>query len=193
VKLPNFLEDADLNALRTRMGATELGSYRLSWNPHRFTVGELEELIHAGIDVRYIDEVRALPDRTLSYKDRRVVLYLRDVPVVRAALRPANEPLVYHVADCGIVRAMRTLEKTAPLAVSAREDGLFGVNLLDGELQSASFERLAVCEECLIELCFENYSRAMAPEERVRARRGFTMTAFFERYRRNLVAEPARA
>ncbi len=184
MKLPNFLDDAALNELRARMGATELGSYRLSINPYRFTVAELEELIHAGIDIKYLDEVRPLPDRTLAYKNRRVVLYAREVPVAGAVPR-------YHVADCRVVRAMRTQQAHGRLTVSAREDGEFPVDFIEGPLLRPALERLLVCESCLRELSFAGFSSALPAANRTEAIRGFTLTRFFERYRRNLAAESA--
>ncbi len=189
MKLPNFLEDADLNDLRARMGGAELGSYRLSVNPYRFTMGELEELLHAGIDIRYLGDVRALPDRTLAYKDRRVVVYLRDLPVGRA-FGSAMQSAVYHVAECPTLHGLRAVDAAAQFVVSAREDGVFETNLVEGGLQSVSFERLLVCEACLLELAFDGYSPAMTPAERIRTRHAFTVSTFFERYRRTLVAEP---
>jgi hypothetical protein len=188
VKLPNFLEDAELNDLRARMGATELGAYRLSSNPYRFTVGELEELIHAGIDLKYLDEVRPLPDRTLSYKDRRVALYERDVaPGATPGSLPG--PPRFHIANCVTVRDMRARGSHSRLAVSAREDGEFQINFADQPQLRPATERLLVCEACLGELSFDEFSAAMAPDERMRRVRAFTLAGFFERYRRSLAAD----
>jgi hypothetical protein len=186
MKLPNFLEDPDLNELRARMGATELGAYRLLVNPYRFSVPELEELIHAGIDIKYLDEVRPLADRTLAYKDRRVMLHLRDSPAAADALQWTAELPNFHIADCATVRAMRKQPTTPALAVSAREDGDFRVNLFHGADQRAEWERLPVCEACLEELPYDNFSAAMPAAERSRFVREFTIRGFFERYRRSL-------
>lgn len=187
MKLPNFLEDAGLNDLRARMGATELGAYRLL-NPCRLTVGELEELIHAGIDLKYQDEVRPLPDRTLSYKDRRVALYVRDV-VPGATFGSMPELPHFHIANCAVVRDLRTHGSHSRLAVSAREDGEFQINIVDGAQHRPAMERLLVCEACLGELSFDEFSAAMAPADRMRMVRAFTLTGFFERYRRSLAAD----
>jgi hypothetical protein len=177
MKLPNFLDDADLNALRARMGASELGSFRLSVNPYRFTVSELEQLIVDGIEVKYLDEVRPLEDKTLSYKDRRVLLYARDTPGH------------FHFSNCAAVRSWREQGSFARHAVSAREDGNFKVDVVLGTQVQTSLRRLPVCEACLSELKFDDFSDTLPPTDRVRALAGFTVTRFFDKYRRNLLPD----
>jgi hypothetical protein len=177
MRLPNFLDDPDLNALRAQMGASELGSFRLSVNPYRFTVRELEQLIADGIDVKYLDEVRPLEDKTLSYKDRRVLLYARD------------KPDHFHFSNCAAVRGMRAQGGLGRHAVSAREDGNFKVDLLLGTQVQSALRRLPVCEACLAEISFDNFSENLPPTDRVRALAGFTVTRFFEKYRRNLLPD----
>lgn len=177
MRLPNFLDDPDLNALRARMGAVELGSFRLSVNAYRFTVRELEQLIVDGIDVKYLDEVRPLEDKTLSYKDRRVLLYTRDAPGH------------YHFSNCPTVRDMREQGGFARHAVSAREDGNFKVDVVMGAQVQSALRRLPVCEACLSELSFDDFSKDLPPTDRVRALAGFTVTRFFEKYRRNLLPD----
>src|ERR1039457_836726 len=132
MKLPDFLKDPDLNDLRARMGAVELGTFRLSVNPYRFTMAELELLIDAGIDVNGLGEGRPLPDHTLSYKDRRVLLYCRHVPGLGAGRALKTELPHFHLSNCPIVRRMRTAETISRHAVSAREDGQFQINLVRG-------------------------------------------------------------
>jgi len=177
MRLPNFLEDPDLNALRVQMGASELGTFRLSVNAYRFTVRELEQLIADGIDLKYLDEVRPLEDKTLSYKDRRVLFYSRDVPDG------------FHFANCPAVRKMRAQGGFGRHAVCAREDGNFVVDAtFEAEARSA-LRRLPVCEACLAELGFDNYSPELPPADRERIVASFTITRFFEQYRRNLLPD----
>jgi hypothetical protein len=190
VKLPDFLRDPALNELRERMGATELGSFRLSVNPYRFTIAELEALLEGGIDVEDLVRVRPLADRTLCYKDRRVLLHRRDVPMP-AAGRPLQRELPhFHAADCAIVRRLRAGGRAVRHVVSAREDGCFSVNLLQGGAPTPSLERLPVCEDCLAELKFDGFAPDLPSGARVRALAGFTVTRFFEKYRRALGADP---
>ncbi len=189
MKLPDFLRDPALNELRERMGATELGSFRLSVNPYRFTIAELEALIDGGIDVDELDRVRPLPDRTLGYKDRRVLFYRRDVPMLNAGRPLLRELPHFHVADCRIVRRQRGSERAVRQVVCAREDGCFQVNLVQGGASNVSLERLPVCEDCLAELKFDGFTPDLPAAVRVRALAGFTVTRFFEKYRRALAAD----
>ena len=179
MRLPNFLNDQDLNALRAQMGATELGSFMLLVNAYRFTVRELEQLVDDGIEIKYLDEIRPLADKTLSYKDRRVLLYDRDAPDH------------FHFSNCPTVRYMRANGGFGRHAVSAREDGNFKVDLVLGTQIQSTLRRLPACEACLSELSFDNFSESLAPTDRVRALAGFTVTRFFEKYRRNLLLDAA--
>lgn len=172
--LPNFLDDPALNDLRTQMGARELGTFRLSVNAYRFTVRELEQLILEGIEIRYLDEVRALPDGTLGYKDRRVLLYGREMTpgIPTTALPP------YHFSNCAAVRSLREQPGFTRHAVSAREDGFFQISGMSGASPpQESLQRLSACEQCRQELGFDAVPAA------------FTIAQFFERYRRNLVVD----
>jgi hypothetical protein len=175
--LPNFLEDPDLNALRARMGAAELGSFRLSVNAYRFTVRELELLISEGIDIKYLDEIRPLDDKTLSYKDRRVLMYTRDAPDR------------FHFSNCPTVRDMRANSSPGRHAVCAREDGSFKVDAAIGNQVQSVLRRLPVCENCLLELAFDSYSDGMEPTDRVRTVAAFSIARFFEKYRGNLLPD----
>jgi hypothetical protein len=190
MKLPDFLKDPELNDLRERMGATDLGTFRLAVNPYRFTMKELEALIGEGIDLESLEQVRSLEDHTLGYKDRRVFLYRREVPVLAERRAPTLAELPhFHVANCANVRRLRASPTPARHAIAAREDGGFSVNLLCGTEVRTSLERLPVCADCLSELAFDGYSESLPGELRVRAMAGFTVTRFFGRYRRALVAD----
>jgi len=194
MKLPDFLKDPDLNELRERMGARTLGSFRLSVNPYRFTIPELESLLDAGIDIEDLSHVRALADRTLAYKDRRVLLYRREVSLANTAKPLQRELPHFHLSECPIVRRLRHSGSASRLVVAARDDGSFQVDLLKAGERLPSLERLPVCEDCLDALAFDGYSAALPRDLRVRAAAGFTITRFFTRYRRALsTAELARS
>jgi hypothetical protein len=78
MRLPDFTDDAGLIALRRSMGAVAPGSFFPSYRPDQLTFAELEQLATDGKDVS-IDNVAVLEDGTLSYKDSRVLVYIRDV------------------------------------------------------------------------------------------------------------------
>jgi hypothetical protein len=190
MKLPDFLRDPALNALRERMGATELGGFRLSVNPYRFTIAELEALLDGGIEVDELARVRPLPDRTLCYKDRRVLLHRRDLAVLNPGRPAAGELPHFHLADCTIVRRLRAGERAARHVVSARDDGCFQVHLRQSGGVVTALERLPVCEECLAEIAFDGFARELPGGARSRALASFTVMRYFAKYRRALVADP---
>ncbi len=189
MKLPDFLKDPALNDLRERMGAAALGSFRLSVNPYRFTIPELESLLDAGIDIEDLGCVRALADRTLAYKDRRVLLYRRELPLPSSARPLPRELPHFHISNCPIVRRLRDAGAASRHVVAAREDGCFLVDLLQAGQRLPSLERLPVCEDCLGELAFDGYLAASPRDLRFRVAAGFTVTRFFTQYRRALVAD----
>jgi hypothetical protein len=78
MRLPDFTADPGLIALRRLMGADAPGSFSPSYRPDKLTLAELEQLATRGKDVS-IDDVVVLEDGTLSYKDSRVIVYIRDV------------------------------------------------------------------------------------------------------------------
>jgi hypothetical protein len=176
MRLPNFLKDPDLNSLREQMGTADLGAFRLAFNVYRFTISDLEQSLAGGIIIDDLSKVRTLDDKTLSYKDRRVLLHLRDVHQIGGespfipALRPA-----FHICNCAYVRQIRGLAIAPEVMLVAREDGEFKIRLIDGGNVSESNERLRVCESCLQELQYADFSIA----------------GFFQRYGRNVLETDA--
>src|ERR1700754_2511149 len=79
MRLPNFGDDPDLNSLRMEMGASEPGDLSLTPAARRLSEQQLQQLTTDGIDVPSLAEVRALGDGTLAFRDRRVLVYSRDI------------------------------------------------------------------------------------------------------------------
>jgi hypothetical protein len=77
MKLPDFSVDLQLNSLRERIGAP-LRQYEAASSSGMLTVEEIEILAREGLDIP-LQDVTVLEDGTLVYKNRRVVLYIRDV------------------------------------------------------------------------------------------------------------------
>jgi hypothetical protein len=83
MKLPDFSIEAQLNSLRERIGAP-LRQYEATHASNMLTIEEIEILAREGLDIP-LSDVTALEDGTLIYKNRRVVLYIRDVKQYRRA------------------------------------------------------------------------------------------------------------
>ena len=93
MRLPDFTNDPGLIALRHSMGAEAPGLFSPSYRPNTLTIEELEQLATDGKDVS-IDDVVVLDDGTFSYKDSRVVIYIRDIQQFQK-WTPR-----FHIADC---------------------------------------------------------------------------------------------
>lgn len=91
MKLHDFLEDAELNALRSKMGAHALGQFELFDPAKQLTYSEREALKTDGLNVT-ANELRVLKDKTLAYKNSR------------AWLKHGQH---YHLANCPQVQQLR--------------------------------------------------------------------------------------
>lgn len=188
MKLPDFLEWSTLTALRNQMGAHRLGDLRLTENPNRLTEAELDRLVHGGLDVSSIDDVRVLPDGTLAYKDSRVLIYIRDVAHYKGSRGDGVRNLPrFHLANCETLQQMRREKRYERYVVAAREDGLFEVNFIENNRPvRSSPESLRVCQNCLALLVFGGFKMHDPAAVRERKVSSFRLDKFFEVYARAL-------
>jgi hypothetical protein len=123
MKLPNFLVSNDFIRLKSSMGIPrdKLGDLQAIEIRHRRTTREeLRQLSEEGLDVDK-EDVIPLPDGTLSYKDRRVLLYIRDISHYGGNY---SEPR-FHFADCATVRQMRENLRFGRFVIADHENGTF--------------------------------------------------------------------
>jgi len=183
MRLPNFLMDASLNELRSKMEATQLGDLVLIPSPHRLTLAELERLISGGIDIESLDEVRVLQDGTLAYKDRRVMLYIRDVPEYGQHTQSIGALPRFHVSNCAKLREMRAQRRWFRYVVATREDGQFQINLVrDRGAINTRLKRLRVCQYCLGQLRYEGFHHDLPHSRREAIVEAFTPQNFFKNW-----------
>ena len=191
MKLPDFSSDARLNDLRAAVGAP-LRNYEPAAAAGLLTVAEIEILAREGLDIP-LQDVTVLDDGTLIYKNRRVVLYIRDVKQYRKA--EADELPRFHVADCDKLREMRSNNRFERYVVATRDTGVFQINLKS--YNSAAFEKsdkaLRICQLCLSKLNWEGFKQIGGDWSRKReAVSNFKLTQFFEAYPRNIMAHEPR-
>lgn len=188
MKLPDFLQSPALNQLRTRMGAVRLGELTLKSSPNRLTLAELESLVTGGIDVGSLDEVRVLSDGSLAYKDRRVLLYIRDVSVFGGRQTRQDRNPRYHVSNCSTLQEMRASNRIERYVVAARDDGQFQVNFIrERSSVESSIIALRICQNCLSQLGWQGFGYHLARPAREQIVGAFTPRMFFEAYPRDLV------
>jgi len=178
MKLPDFLIDRDLNNLRKAMGA-ELASYTAPLGPI-LTPAEIEQLQTEGIEIP-IDDVRTLNDGTFIYKDRRVIVHIRDV----AEYGDRYSLPKFHLAMCSTLGNMiehGNYQKR--YVVSTRDDGLFKIHKIRNGSVKKLEEALDVCQNCLEELHYESFSLQMASHKRKMFVEGFSVKTFFDEFGR---------
>jgi len=97
------------------------------------------------------DEIIVAPDGTLEYRERKVILYIRN-PSLKMSNSRATLPK-YHVVDCSTLKEMREAEKYSRYVVTRRTNGEFLLNF-GGNLSSDNQQtyRLNICKNCLSRL-----------------------------------------
>ena|SRR2546427_11923243 len=106
MKLFNFLEDPFFNNLRYQMGAPLARRFMVAEGGRAIDPLELEQLGKEGVDVLF-DQVKLEPDRTLSYKGIRVIVYIRDVNVMREGQGAQENLPRFHLAYCATLETMK--------------------------------------------------------------------------------------
>ncbi len=186
MKLPDFTNSDDLNALRSAMGATELGTFSINHKPGGLTLAELEILSNQGIDVS-IDEIVRLPDGTLGYKDSRVLVYIRDVPLYGDRFSLPK----FHVAFCRTLGSMKANNRFGRYVVATRKDGHFTIHKITGNRTARSSEKLNVCQNCLSFLKYNGFDDTLRRSERKQIVNVFSIDEFFATYPKSFhLAEP---
>jgi hypothetical protein len=147
------------------------------------TALELERLTSQdGLDIS-LDDLKVLEDGTLAYKDSRVLLYIRDVPIYGDR---ESEPR-YHLSNCSTLKEMRERKRfNSRYVVSTRTDGIFNLNIIKGTSAATKLTPLAVCQNCLGFLSFNGFRMYWGRPQRVRAVRSFSLDEFFQQYPRSL-------
>jgi hypothetical protein len=181
MKLPDFLTDAPLNALRETVRAP-LRKYEAALASGVLTVEEIETLSREGLDIP-LQDVSISADGTLIYKNRRVVLYIRDVKQYRRA--DADELPRFHVSNCDKLQEMRSNNRFERYVVATRDTGLFQINLkaYNSSTYHKSDKALKVCQLCLNKLDWNGFKQLGGDRIRKRALvSDFRLATFFEIY-----------
>lgn len=174
MKLPNFLEFKPFNDLREEMGAHELGEFSLSLNWEEISIKEIAQLDKEGIDVD-VSDIQFLKDGTIAYKNRRVLLYIRDWKV-----HGSHESLPkFHICHCSTLEEMIRRGRFKRYVVSTRTDGIFLYNLINSNKDQIleREERLDVCKNCLQNLNYNDYIT-----DKDKAFKTFDLNEFFIRF-----------
>ena len=177
MKLPNFLILDDLVRLKRAMGipSNKLGNLRaVDVRRVGATVQEIRQLGEEGLEVNKQDVI-PLPDGTLSYKDRRVILYIRDISQYGGNY---SDPR-FHFSDCTTLRQMRENLRFGRFVIATREDGQFQLHYVDSGRRTD--KRLDVCQNCLDRLNYKGFQLGLRADIRRAAVQVFLDRGFFYR------------
>jgi len=182
VKLPDFTLDEELTRLRNAMQAA-FREFTPAAPVNTLTADEVERLKNEGIEIP-IEDVGVLNDGTHVYKGRRVIVYIRDVPVYGDRYSLPK----YHLAMCEtLARMIEEKRYQKRYVVATRDDGKFNIQKIRGDNVLKSDEALAVCQHCLDELKYKGFSLRMKSAQRATAVHDFSINTFFEEYGRTCV------
>jgi hypothetical protein len=183
MKLTDFINDNGLNELRRQMRA-EIAPYVPPERRATLTPEEVEALATKGIEIPLRD-VDLLNDGTFTYKGRRVVVYIRDLPSYRDDYSMPR----FHLAMCDTLLSMREegrYEKR--YVVATREDGLFRIQKVDGtRILAATDEKLDICQNCLHGLNYKGFNKNRKHQEKRGFIESFSINSFFEEFGRSTV------
>lgn len=187
MKLPNFYEFEPLNSIKEKMGIPQnvYGDLEVFVPYARLTELELEKLTSAeGLDIS-ADDLIFLPDKTLAYKNSRIILYIRDNETY------GNYELKlpkYHLANCKTLQQMREHNRFNRYQVSASTDGLFDINIMRAGVikEKKEKQKLQVCQNCLESLNFDDFKNIRQKTQKKYFIESFKINRFFEKFPQSL-------
>ena len=92
----------------------------------------------------------------ITYKGRRVILYIRD----QAQYGDKPREYKFHLVECATLKAMRKQNRYGKYVISSETTGIFKVNRIINNRPVESEEKLHVCKHCLRRLNQQGYNFA---------------------------------
>jgi hypothetical protein len=189
-ELPNFLEAAMLNALRSSMNAPLVEYEANLADEARISRHDLQLLETTGLEVD-LDSIEPLADGTFSYQGVPVLLYIR----FQRQYSGSQDLPKFHFSNCWTWEKMKAAGRQNRYVASTRVDGRFDIDIAgpDGNVQQLKDAALAVCQNCLHKLSWKNFHlHNMRSTEKRRAVQTFSLEEFFADKGRSLVQEKPR-
>jgi ribosomal protein L40E len=184
VTLPDFIEFEPFNQLRRLMNAPLPNEFSAGYTVKHLTQDDLDRALEGieGVTVEDFNDIEVLPDGTLSYKHRRVLLYIRD----KWAFPQQNLPK-FHVADCRKLGQMRQKGRFGRYVISTRTDGKFKMNFIYQAGREGSICDLKVCRLCLAHLSYRGYNQGSRRRDE-EIYKTFALDVYFAAYPKSLIA-----
>lgn len=187
MKLPDFTKSLELNLLKRKMGIPDhvLGDLPFVMVPG--AASKEEEIAlesNEGLEIS-IGDVDVLEDGTLAYKNRRIILYIRD----KITYGGTYDDPRFHVSSCSVIRRMQSEGKIDRYVCYSKDSGEFQINVINGRSATKMMKRLLVCQPCLDYLSYGSFSIAQPSEQRLRAVKKFSIKSFFEEHPKSFHVE----
>lgn len=135
-----------------------------------------------GLEISSLDEVDFREDKTIAYKDQRVLIYIRDVSPYKEEIKLPK----FHISTCDTLVAMWKIKRAERYVLHRRENGIFQVNIIKSGTTDVRQEKLDVCRNCLTNLDWNNYYKDR--ESRNRIVEEFSIAKFFETFPKSLLS-----
>lgn len=183
MKLPDFLEWPELNALREKMGA-ELGNFVPAGNDFELRYDEAEQLAMTGIEIPSLADAKVLRDGTLAYKNSRVTVHSQDCVQSKDTSIKAHYLPRYHFSNCKEMENLRSSPDVKRYIVSNREDGRFEINIILPGTSGLTkqMEQLPICTDCMIKMRWKNFAEDLPVAAKKVILSTFTPRVFYEKY-----------
>lgn len=177
--LPDFLDWAPLNNLRSQMAAPLAESFA-AMSFKRIELPLIEQLESGGIDIN-IEEISSLADGTIQYRGHRVLLYIRDVKNYGGRSFTPR----FHLTFCSTLRTKQRDQQMSKYVVATRNDGQFLVNTNEGT-GASSLMKLVVCQNCLADIAWKGFNMSQPRTSRTQQAEEFSLKEYFTKYQRDL-------
>ncbi|MCY6482997.1 HNH endonuclease signature motif containing protein [Clostridium aestuarii] len=184
MKLIDFNEFIPFETIRTKLGipkncditydsSTEFQEVEFEKNSEW-----VKRLIGEGQDIKSLDELTVNRDKTLEYRGKKIILYIRDQYSYKTQYK-------YHVAWCETLQKMSLSKRLNRYVVSRRTDGTFIANILDKETHKPIEEnierKLGICKNCLKTLNYNGYTDVIQIQKN-KIYKAFNIKEFLNQY-----------
>lgn len=185
IALPNFLNAVNLNELRNKMNARLIEEFKFPTDFKQIELsGKLTSQLLDALEFKP-EELSRLADRTVGFKGRRVLLYLRDS--TQSSIKQYGAPK-FHFAFCTKLEEMNANQTFDKYLVASREDGLFKINVIADGVAHAKYLKLDVCRYCLGLISWQGYRTDLTEEEKLHRVKSFNLKHFFNEYPANILS-----
>lgn len=181
-KLINFFEHVEFNMLRFDMNAPLIPSFT-SGKINLIDEDFIRRLGKEGIDIDDFSQIKKESDGTLTYQNKRVLVYIRDI-------KEYNEQQSlpkFHLAFCSTLETMTQASRFGRYVVYNGDDSNFTVNFI-GSPTRPDVKKLDVCKHCLALLRWNNYSARASQQFKEEIVRNFKIPDFFAKYPKDLLS-----